>query len=192
MKANAIVFDVFGTLIVPAARRQNTYARLADHASNKTVKLRTSLLTRNDSIGSLAAELGCAHLRDLLEFELAAENAAFRLYDDVDSTLRALRSRGTKIAVCSNLAAGYGEAVRRILPAMDSYVFSYEVGALKPDPRIYAAVHQALACRARDILVIGDGLRADVEGPLAYGMQARLLDRDRQSLKDVLGEAARS
>lgn len=100
-----------------------------------------------------------------------------RLFDEVSVTLRKLRAAGMQIAVCSNLAYEYGTAVRRLLPDLDAYLFSYELGAAKPDPTIYAATCTALGCRPREVLFIGDSRRCDFEGPRAFGMQAGWLDR---------------
>lgn len=75
-----------------------------------------------------------------------------------------------------------------MLPTLDAHILSYEVGVAKPDPAIYAAVCDALGCRPRDVLFIGDSRRADFEGPQNYGMHARLIDRrGGQTLDDLLG-----
>jgi HAD superfamily hydrolase (TIGR01509 family) len=64
---------------------------------------------------------------------------------------------------------------------------SFEVGAAKPEPAIYEAVCHALGKRPRDVLFIGDSKRCDFDGPQAFGMQARWLDRrGGQSLVDAL------
>ena len=64
-----------------------------------------------------------------------------------------------------------------MLPGLDGYLLSYEVGAAKPNPVIYQAVCEALGSRPRDVLFIGDSKRCDVQGPQSFGMKARLLDR---------------
>lgn len=67
--------------------------------------------------------------------------------------------------------------MRWLLPDLDAYLFSYELGAAKPDPEIYVATCTALGCRPREVLFIGDSRRCDFEGPRAFGMQAEWLDR---------------
>lgn len=62
------------------------------------------------------------------------------VYPDVAPALARLHAAGTGVAVCSNLASAYGPSVRRLLPAVSDFVFSYEVGAVKPDPAIYQQV----------------------------------------------------
>lgn len=176
MTIRAVVFDAFGTLIGYGGRRVNPYLRLVDAApGEKTARL--PFLTRNVPVDVFADELGRAHLLPVIRHELAEEVAGLRLFDEVSVTLRKLRTAGTRIAVCSNLAYEYGTAVRRLLPDMDAYLFSYEVGAAKPDPAIYAATCTALGYRPREVLFIGDSKRCDFEGPRAFGMQAGWLHR---------------
>lgn len=167
-----IVFDVFGTLVTYRGRRTNPYLRLVSKDGE-----RLPFLTRNVPIDTFAGELGLSHLVPTIRRELDEEIGALRLFEDVTLTLRKIRAYGKKIAVCSNMASEYGEAVRSLLPGMDAYVFSYEMGAKKPEPAIYQAVCDSLGCRPKDIMFIGDSKRADYEGPRQFGMQARLIDR---------------
>ena len=175
-----IIFDVFGTLITQPGRRIDGYSRLFSAE-------RLPFMTRNVDIEVFAEELGREHLLPLIKHELADEMAAFVLFNDVSATLRELRAEGWAIGLCSNLAKPYGAAVLALLPGLDAYVFSYEVGAKKPDPIIYQAACSAMNCRPGDVLFVGDSRKADFEGPRAFGMQARLIDRKGgQMLKDVL------
>lgn len=176
MTIRAVTFDAFGTLIGYGGRRINPYLRLVDAAPSEKMA-RLPFLTRNVPVDVFADELGRTHLLPVIQRELAEEVAGLQLFDEVGVTLRKLRAVGTRIAVCSNLAYEYGGAVRRLLPDLDAYLFSYELGAAKPDPAIYAATCTALGCRPREVLLIGDSRRCDFEGPRAFGMQAGWLDR---------------
>lgn len=177
---DAIVFDVFGTLISYSGRRVNPYARLYSEQ-------RLPFLTQNCGIEAFAAELGREYLLPVIQRELSEELDHLKLFDDVTSSLAKLRSCGVKLAVCTNLAQPYGAAVHAFLPGMDAYIFSYEVGAKKPDPIIYQAVCSALNCRPKNVLFVGDSRKADFNGPRAFGMQARLIDRKSgQGLEEVL------
>lgn len=176
MTIRAIAFDAFGTLIGYGGRRINPYLRLVDAAPGEKVA-RLPFLTRNVPVDVFADELGRAHLLPVIRHELAEEVAGFRLFDEVVVTLRKLRTAGRRIAVCSNLAYEYGAVVHLLLPDLDAYLFSYELGAPKPDPAIYAATCTALGCKPREVLFIGDSRRCDFEGPRAFGMSARWLDR---------------
>lgn len=179
---SAVCFDVFGTLIGYAGRRINPYRRLsADQAA------RLPFLTRDVPIEVFADELGLTHLLPLIQHELDAEIKGLKVFPDVALAMQKLRAAGKRVAVCSNLAHEYGPIVRKLLPSLDAYVFSYEVGAAKPDPAIYRAACDALGSRPRDVLFIGDSKRCDLHGPQAFGMQARWLDRKGgQTLPDCL------
>ncbi len=183
----AIAFDAFGTLIQYGVRRINPYLRLVGDtpASGKSEQL--PFLTRNVSVEVFADELGQSHLIHVIRRELDEEIAALRLYPEVELTLRNLRASGKRIAVCSNLAYEYGAAVRQLLPGLDAHILSYEVGAAKPQPAIYATVCQALGCAPGEVAFVGDSKRCDFHGPQAFGMRARWLDRrGGQSLLDAL------
>lgn len=184
---SAIAFDAFGTLIQYGARRINPYLRLVGDTSTNEKGGRLPFLTRNVPVEVFAEELGVGHLTHVIRRELEDELASLQLYPEVELTLRRLRATGKRIAVCSNLAYEYGPAVRRLLPSLDAHVLSFEVGAAKPEPAIYEAVCSALGKRPRDVLFVGDSKRCDFDGPQAFGMQARWLDRrGGQSLVDAL------
>ncbi len=99
-----------------------------------------------------ADELGLSHLVPVIRHKLGEELHALRLFPDVVQVLRKLRVTGKRVAVCSNLANAYGPAVRELLPGLDAYIFSYEIGAAKPNPVIYPAACEALDSRPRDVL----------------------------------------
>lgn len=182
----AIAFDAFGTLIRYGAARLNPYRRLLEGREQGRTE-RLPFLTRNVPADVFAAELGLAHVMPEFRRELIEELAGLRLFDEVVTALIRLREAGLRVAVCSNLAFEYGPAVQRLLPDLDAYILSFEVGAKKPDRVIYAATCQALGCAPREVVFVGDSKRCDYHGPQAFGMQARWVDRrGGQSLLDAL------
>ena len=68
----------------------------------------------------------------MIRKELDAEISNLQLFSEVAETLDRLRERNLKFAVCTNLAYEYGAAVRKLLPDMAAYVFSYEIGLTVP------------------------------------------------------------
>lgn len=169
-----IVFDAFGTLI-EAKNRTNPYARLN---KKSTSNLHRDFMTTNKPLQAFCEELGAQGMYESLKAALELEHQHMNLYEDVEPALRALRSRGATIGLCSNLAHGYGQRVRQLLPEMDAYILSYEVGHRKPEPLIYEKVCKALSCRPKDIIFVGDSLKADVQGPQSFGMRSFHLHRD--------------
>lgn len=172
----AVCFDVFGTLLGYNGRRINPYRRLVQAEPGQKAQ-RLPFLTRDVGVDVFAEELGLSHLLPIIRHELAVELAGVQLFPEVAQVLRQLRAAGKRLAVCSNLAQEYGQVVRQLLPGLDAYVLSYEVGAAKPDPVIYSVVCETVGCRPRNVMFIGDSKRCDLRGPQAFGMQARWLDR---------------
>lgn len=86
-----------------------------------------------------------------------------------------------RLALCSNFS--HAETARAILADagldrhLSSIVISEEIGLRKPRPEIFAAVAESLGLAAREILHVGDDLRADVAGAAAAGMRTVWLTR---------------
>jgi FMN phosphatase YigB (HAD superfamily) len=63
-----------------------------------------------------------------------------------------------------------------VTPWYDEIVLSYEVGFVKPDPRIFEAVLAALGLPAREVLMVGDNAHDD-GGGAHLGMRTLILPR---------------
>ncbi|HEY3483410.1 MAG TPA: HAD-IA family hydrolase [Streptomyces sp.] len=118
---------------------------------------------------------------------------AWSPYPDAAQVLAELRERGVPVAVVSNI----GWDLRPVFHAhglaelVDAYVLSYEVGARKPDPRIFRAACELLGVPPESTLMVGDDRRADT-GAAALGCPVHLVDplpvADRpDALRGVLG-----
>lgn len=183
-KTRAVVFDVFGTLVSIGDKRRpfakllqigEAKGRRRTHADAHT--LMASPFCLAEAARFLQIELTTDEL-STLEADLRAEMASIALYPEVISTIHALQSRGIKVGLCSNLGAAYAPPVLKLLPMqLDAYAWSFQVGALKPEPQIYKHVCAELNCEPHQVLMIGDTPRADVDGPNAFGMRSVLLDR---------------
>lgn len=180
----AVVFDAYGTL-VEIANPKRVYRRLLDRlAANGrpvTPDDAARVMTVDASLADLVEWLGGRiEASDLAELQrdLAAELASVRAFDDTLPALAALRGDGLRIGLCSNLATPFAEPIRHRLPELDAYAWSFEVGAIKPDPRIYRHICQALDVEPGQVMMVGDTHSADVDGPRQFGMQALHLVRD--------------
>ena len=108
-----------------------------------------------------------------------AEN--FGLYDDVLPCLRTLRDAGVRMALASNaLGHGVEEIVAHF--ALDEFievsVSSAGVGVVKPSCALFDEVLRRTGVPASRAVMVGDSVGDDVEGALACGCAAILLDRD--------------
>jgi putative hydrolase of the HAD superfamily len=84
-------------------------------------------------------------------------------YPDAASTLSALAERDVRIGLISNI----GFDLREVLyghgfgALADTATLSYEVGVMKPDPKIFRAALDNLGARAQSTLMVGDSEVAD-------------------------------
>jgi putative hydrolase of the HAD superfamily len=101
----------------------------------------------------------------------------FQLYDDVPGTLAALRSAGLRIGLVSNSARDVREFARHHGLDVDAGISSFHHGRTKPHESIFRAVLELLGVEPAEALMVGDTIADDIEGALAVGMRAILLDR---------------
>lgn len=97
------------------------------------------------------------------------------LFPDVLDTLRRLRDRGYRLASITN--RGYSgprfqeEMVELGLTELFEHVaVSCDVGYMKPHPRLFQYALEQMGAVAEDSVMVGDSLRADVEGAKTLGM----------------------
>ncbi len=119
----------------------------------------------------------------------------FELYDDAPPVLEALRGRGLRIGLLSNTARDLDEFVAHHRLEVDAVLTSRTHGKTKPHETIFRRMLELLGVAAGEALMVGDTLEDDVEGALAVGMQAVLVDRearhpDRERLDDLRGVLA--
>lgn len=173
----AVCFDGFGTLVEIGDKRRPFKALLGDASSSEAV---ATVLTTPTSLGDLARHLAIGLDETklaLLEEDLAAECNSTRLRPGIETIWETLQRLGLKVAVCSNLAMPYGDALVGCLPkAPDALVLSFEVGLMKPQAEIYRLVCRLLGLEPDQVLFVGDSLEADVHGPQAAGLFGMHID----------------
>lgn len=93
-------------------------------------------------------------------------------YADTEPTLRALRERGVRIGVVSNVPRDLGPIfeAKGLRALVDAFTHSYEVGAEKPDPRIFRAACEKLGVAPEETLMVGDHALAD-GGAIGAGLR---------------------
>ena len=87
-------------------------------------------MAQDNFSSALAREAGCApEAIQKVEEGIAAEVASMCLYPEVPAVLDAIRKRGLKWAIVSNLATPYAEPLLNLLPfAPDACAWSFAVG----------------------------------------------------------------
>src|SRR5262245_9146170 len=113
-------------------------------------------------------------------FERFRSRELWRVYDDDAPALTELNRRGLKLGIISNFDSRLYDVLRAcgLDRFFDSIHVSTRVGAAKPEPAIFQAALNYHAVESRQAWHVGDGLREDVEGATAIGVNAVLLDRD--------------
>lgn len=185
----SVIFDVFGTLIRIQEKR-NPYLQFLRHARRQGVSpcadqlqmFMTRELDWREAADALGIRAGYVKLHGLSRM-LQEELESMTLYYDALEAIAMLREGGVKIGLCSNLASGYGAAVRELLPGLDAYGFSYEIGAMKPNPVIYHSVCRDLDVQpgqqllGNRVVMIGDSIKCDRDGARAAGIAGFHLSR---------------
>ncbi|MDQ6603426.1 MAG: HAD family hydrolase [Chloroflexota bacterium] len=109
----------------------------------------------------------------------APELEGWRIAPGALDAVEALNAEGFRLAVVSNAPSHLfvEEAVAKIglRPFFSPVMSSALAGARKPDPRLFLAVASAWELDPATVVVIGDGLLADIEGAHAAGMRGVLV-----------------
>ncbi len=109
-------------------------------------------------------------------YERVMDPAAWLPYPDTAPTLRALRDRGVRIGVVSNVPRDLSDVfgMHGLGGLVDAFVHSFQVGAEKPDPRIFLAACDRIRTAPAATLMVGDHPVAD-GGATAAGLRFYLL-----------------
>ena len=180
LTVQGLALDAYGTLVEPVSGAWFQWVRRHGDPNRLRTGRRRILTEPLDlSPESLVAIFGLDPEAALVALQLLEEEVSgVRCFADTAPFLNEMRSRGLKWVVVSNLGRSWGAPVRRLLGAwIEDFVFSFETGLLKPDPKIFH-----LACRRLDldparVLMVGDSYRSDVEGARRAGLQALHLRR---------------
>ena len=176
----AVCFDAFGTLVEITDKRQAFRPLFKALLPDKRRELKHQLMREDRPFThwpeALGAEVDPRVLLEVME-RVMIETGSVTLRSGMAGIWARLRSEGLRLALCSNLASDYVTALRNTLPARpDVQVLSCQVGAIKPEPVIYARVLDGLQLNSGRVLFVGDTPRTDIEGPRAVGMKAVHVD----------------
>lgn len=98
-------------------------------------------------------------------------------YPDTEAVLKDCANKGLKVGVLSNIAFDIRPAftARGFDQYIDSFVLSFEEGAIKPDPAIFRILLDQLGVQPEETLMVGDSEEAD-GGARALGCAFALVD----------------
>jgi putative hydrolase of the HAD superfamily len=107
-------------------------------------------------------------------FQLLADN--YQVNQNVVDTVKKVRKLGIKTCICTNNFPTRINALDQkfnFLSDFDVKVFSYQVNAVKPDPKILRALIDQSACDPSEIFY-ADDKQANVDSALSLGINAIL------------------
>ncbi len=127
-----------------------------------------------EGMGGRGDTYGCA-----AEMTRAWEHADhFELYADALPTLADLRARGLRLGLLSNTARDLEQFVAHHSLDVDAVLTSRVHGKTKPHAAIFKHMLDQLDVAADEAVMVGDSPEDDIEGAVAVGMRAVLIDRD--------------
>ena len=205
MKYDAVIFDLFGTLIdnYGEAAFKQRLAEMADVLNvppqdfirewGKAWKLRATgeLATTEESIKYVINLLGVhasdEQIAEATRIRFAYTRSMLIPRPDTLETLQELRSAGYKIALISDCTA----EVPLLWPEtpfaqlIEVPIFSCAVHLKKPDPRIYQLACERLGVVPQRCLFVGDGGSQELNGANAVGMDAIMIRMEHEQTYDV-------
>jgi len=105
---------------------------------------------------------------------------SWRVYDEVRPVLVRLRERGVTLGIISNWTGDLEDVLRSVElhHHFDFVLDSAHLGWEKPHPEIFLEALRRAGVAPEHALHVGDSPGHDVDGALAAGLRAALLDRD--------------
>ncbi|HLO47103.1 MAG TPA: HAD family hydrolase [Kamptonema sp.] len=114
------------------------------------------------------------------------------LYPDVKPALEKWQNQGIELAVLSNFDSRLYPVLKALNLAdfFTSVTISTEVGAAKPDSKIFVTALQKHRCQPESALHIGDSLKADYEGAKNAGIKAIWLKREEDNSPNLTAKSS--
>lgn len=137
--------------------------------------------------------LGDGEVAERERVRMAAMRQAWRLFDDARPCLEWLRACGLRLAVITNAPGSYQRAKIASLglaDLFDALVISGEVGAAKPDERIFHAACSRLGLDPHEVVHVGDRVDLDAVGAARAGMHGVWLNRREEAAQQAAGVPA--
>ena len=178
---STVFFDVYGT-VARINHPATPYRVFKEKLPERWRDFKSVLMTGDYGLPEMQDKFSLALTEAELhasEADIALQQQSITLFDDAIPTFRLLRGKGIKVGLISNLAQPYGGPIRDLIAdEVDDYIFSFEVGFIKPDKAIFDQACKRFSCAHNDALMVGDSFRSDYQGAKLAGLDALLLKRD--------------
>lgn len=182
MATQAVIFDLFGTLMELTQHRRPFYKLLRKMGLTEFREARRIAMSHNDvKVRAYLRSKGLTQESLLLDCvsEIRADCESARLFPESLEVIQALSQKGIKVGILSNVSDYYVEPFYKfgLDKLCDAFVMSCDEGMIKPDAEIYQLMLGRLHCQPEQAWMVGDNLQCDVQGPQSVGINAVLLDR---------------
>jgi glucose-1-phosphatase len=191
----AIIFDL-GRVLVPFdfTRGYDRMAALCPYTAQEIPeRLRQTDLVAKFESGQIAPEDFVARMSEILELQSNYSqfceiwSSVFLPYTLIPESLVEALHRRYRTVLLSNTNAIHYSMIKESYPILrhfDSYVLSYEVGAMKPSPLIYNEAIRQSACEAGECFFTDD-VAAYVEGARREGIDAVQFENHEQIEREL-------
>lgn len=187
---NAVLFDVFETLITESAVQPRRASSLGESLGLEREAFRVEWKTRRPRVvlgqvslaealaeisRSLSGSVNTDAVRRICEQRVLEKAAAFaHVSDEVAALITDLADRGVALGVISNC---FEEDVRawpacRMARQFKCAMFSFAEGVAKPEPEIYRRAVRQLGVRPATTVFVGDGADNELAGAEQAGLRA--------------------
>ena len=135
---------------------------------------------RDRSAAEMRRALGVPGLDQATARRAMLEALEFEPYPDVVPALERLRAAGVRLVIASNWDCSLPDWLGPpgLIGLVHRVVTSAEVGAAKPDPRVFERALELAGVAPAEALHVGDSVDKDIEGARAAGVRAVLVLRD--------------
>jgi putative hydrolase of the HAD superfamily len=206
MKIEAVIFDLFGTLVDDFASSvgRHTYTALAEALEvpyeqfmplwRQTTEMRTggAFQTVEASIEHvcdiMAVRVPPEQMKKAIEIRLQQTRRALEPRPDAVATLARLKSESYKLGLLSNCSIEipilWDESP--FVKLIDSAIFSSRERLKKPDPRIYRLACERLGVTPKACLYIADGENYELAAAAKVGIRPVLIRTSSQETRSEL------
>lgn len=200
VRPQAVIFDIGATLVTgPPVAPNKVIASLMGGISAgeiASVIMTTEFLCADGVCAAIESRFGdvCDATRTGIAELWDSQSSAAIEIEGASETLLALKAKGLRIGLLSDIWSPYYESVEKALPnaicAADAIVLSCRTGARKPNPDNFLCALEHLGVEPGEAVMIGDTYSHDILPALELGMRAVWVlarpDREAESIIRVL------